>query len=109
MLAEYNKLFPGCAERIVAMAESQTAHRQELEKAVVHGNIADAKRGQTYAFILGLVVMAGGIGLVGFGRPVEGLVAVVAALGTLAGVFIWGRTQQRQERQRKSEQEQASH
>lgn len=86
------------------MAEAQSAHRQELEKAVVQGNIADAKRGQNYAFILGLVAIAGGIGLIAFGRPVEGLVSVIGALATLAGVFIWGRSQQRQERQQKSDQ-----
>lgn len=103
MLAEYNRIFPGCAERILAMAESQTTHRQELEKAVVHGNIADARRGQNYAFALGLVAIVGGIGLIAFGRQVEGLVAIIGALVTLAGIFVWGRTRQEKERQRKLE------
>jgi uncharacterized membrane protein len=62
MLAAYNQLFPGCAERILAMAESQSSHRQDLERAVVHGNIADARRGQNYAFILGLSAILSGAG-----------------------------------------------
>ena len=39
-LADYDKVFPGCAERLVALAESQSAHRQELEKTVVRANVA---------------------------------------------------------------------
>ncbi len=85
------------------MAESQTAHRQELEKAVVHGNIADARRGQHYAFTLGLVAILCGSGLIAFGRPVEGLVSIIGALGALVGLFVWGRTRQEKERQRKLE------
>jgi uncharacterized membrane protein len=32
MLAHYEQVFPGCAERIVKMAENQAEHRQGLER-----------------------------------------------------------------------------
>jgi uncharacterized membrane protein len=35
MLVQYNQAFPGCAERIVAMAERQAAHRQDIEKTAI--------------------------------------------------------------------------
>lgn len=85
------------------MAESQSAHRQELEKAVVLGNVTDAKRGQNYAFVLGVLAILCGSGLIAIGKTVEGLVAIIGALGTLAGIFIWGRLRQEKERQRKRE------
>jgi uncharacterized membrane protein len=108
MLAAYDQIFQGCADRILKMAESQSSHRQELEKAVVLANVQDAKRGQNYAFILGLASILSGAGLIALGRTVEGLVAIIGALGTLAGVFVWGRRRQEQERQRKIAVAQAS-
>ena len=51
MLAEYERIFAGCAERLVAMAESQLSHRQGLESTVVRGNVAAEKRGQWMAFV----------------------------------------------------------
>ena len=80
MLAAYNQVFAGCAERILAMAESQSAHRQDLEKAVVLANVSDAKRGQNYAFILGLAAILCGSGLIAIGRTVEALLPSSARL-----------------------------
>ncbi len=85
------------------MARSQQTHRQGLETAVVRGNIAAEERGQIFAFILGLVVVVGGITLIAFGKPVSGLTSIITAFVTLAGVFIYGRWQQKRERQNKRE------
>lgn len=98
MLLAYNEVFPGCAERIVSMAESQSQHRHGLEQAVVSGNIAAEKRGQICAFLLGLGAIGGGVVLIALGKDVQGLVSIMGALTTLAGVFIWGRRQQAKER-----------
>lgn len=103
MLAQYNAVFPGCAERIVAMAEAQSVHRQDLERAVVLGNVAAEKRGQHYAFALGALAIVGGVALIAGGKDVQGLASILGALATLAGVFIYGRHQQAKERQRKRE------
>ncbi len=102
-LAEYDRIYQGCAQEIVAMARSQQTHRQGLETAVVRGNIAAEERGQIFAFILGLVVVVGGITLIAFGKPVSGLTSIITAFVTLAGVFIYGRWQQKRERQNKRE------
>lgn len=101
MLAQYNTVFPGCAERIVKMAESQSEHRQHLEKSVIESNVKAEQRGQIFAFILGALAIVGGIGLIAFGKDVQGLVAIIGALASLAGVFIWGRWRQEKERERK--------
>ena len=102
VLADYDKVFQGCAERIVAMAESQSAHRQELEKTVVSGNVAAERRGQNYAFILGSLAITSGVVLIYLDKNVEGLTAILVTLATLAGVFVYGKRQQAQERTRKA-------
>ena len=84
-----------------ALAESQVKHRQALEGAVVHGNIKAETRGQVYAFVLGLIAIVGGIALITLGKDAMGLAAIVTAFTSLATVFLYGRWQQRQERERK--------
>lgn len=44
-LERYNQILPGAAERIIVMAESQHAHRLELEKHVITSNVGAQKLG----------------------------------------------------------------
>jgi uncharacterized membrane protein len=99
MLAHYEQVFPGCAERIVKMAENQAEHRQGLERHVIHSNASNERLGQIFAFILGLTAILGGVYLIANGQSGQGLTSIIAALGALAGVFVYGRHQQRRERE----------
>jgi hypothetical protein len=45
-----------------------------------------------------MVALVGGFGLIFTGKSVDGLVAIISSLGVLAGVFVYGKYQQRQER-----------
>jgi len=99
MLAQYDQISTGCANRIIAMAESQAEHRQGLEKTVVNRNASNERLGQVFAFILGFTAIAGGIYLIASDKDIQGLIAVIGALGSLSAVFIYGRMQQAKERQ----------
>jgi uncharacterized membrane protein len=101
MLAQFNQVIPNGADRIVTMTESQIHHRQALETRVVNGNVSSQKLGQLYAFLLGVLAIGGGIGLIAFNKPVSGLVSIITAFTSLAGIFIYGRYDQKQERERK--------
>jgi uncharacterized membrane protein len=101
ILEEYNNAFPGCAERVVAMAERQSAHRQHLEKTVVQGNIAAQSRGQWFAFILAFIVIGGGVYLLANGKSLEGFAAIIIAVGGIVSTLIWTRREQRKEREDK--------
>lgn len=83
------------------MAERQQAHRQHLESTVVGGNVNAERRGQVFAFILGLIAILGGIGLIAFGKDALGIVSIITAFTALAGVFVYGRYQQARERAEK--------
>ena len=87
MLAEYDAVLPGGADRIVSMAEDQSAHRRRMES-----------RGQMFGFVLALVAILGGIGLILDGKSTAGLVPLVGALGGLAGIFVYGEVRARQTR-----------
>jgi len=103
IVAGYERVLPGAAERILAMAERQSAHRLRQEERVVTHNIEREKTGQWMAFAVSLVVIAGGIGLAWTGRSVTGLMMVIGDLAALAGVFVYGRRAQEQERREKRE------
>ena len=96
-------MVPNGADRIVTMAESQMQHRQSLESAVVNGNVVAQRRGQSMGFILGLITILGGIGLIAFDKDAQGLAAIITAFVGLAGVFVYGRIEQRRERAQKRE------
>ena len=100
-LAQYEAVLPGCAERIVSMAEEQAAHRRALESQVITGNLVAERRGQVAAFAMALVTIVGGVWLIYHGRDVGGLTAIIGALGGLAGAFVYGRRKDAEERRQK--------
>jgi uncharacterized membrane protein len=103
LLKSYNEAFPGCAERVVAMAERQSRHRQELERLVVEANCQAQRRGQYFAFILALIVITGGVYLLASGKSIEGFSAIILALASLVTTLIYGRREQAKERTRKAQ------
>lgn len=80
------------------MAEKQSAHREALEARVVAGNVASQARGSHYAFIICLVTIIGGFVLIGMGKSIYGVSAVIGSLATLAAVFVVAKRDQRKER-----------
>ena len=70
---EYEEILPGAAERILALSEKQTEHRQYLEKHVTKG---DGRRAWTGLIAGGLLAggcIGGGIWLVSLGHTTGGI------------------------------------
>ena len=97
VLEQYNAIVPGLAERIVALTERQSAHRQELEAVVVRTGAELAGRGQWMAYSLGIIGLLGGFALLAIGKDAAGITAIITAVAGLAGVFIYGKRTQRKE------------
>lgn len=97
LLERYEQLIPGAAARLLAMAEQQAAHRQAIERVVITTRAKREGRGQWIAAGLALVVLLGAMGLIAIGKNLEGLVAVLAEIAALAGVFVYGRRRQEKE------------
>jgi uncharacterized membrane protein len=102
LLARYNDVVPDGAERILAMAERQSKHRELLESQVVTGNVESQRRGSMYAFIIAMVAILGGIFLIYAGKDASGLGVVLTSLVGLISVFVYSQHKQSKERTEKS-------
>lgn len=114
-LLGYEKACPGAADRVIAMAEKQAAHRQELESAMIRASISADEDdrgkefklsviGSIFAFLLCLsLIVIGGICLY-FEKNLAGIVSIGMAIAAMGGVslFNWRRAKSRQEEDRKN-------
>lgn len=88
VLAKFNEVVPGLADRIVAMAEKEQDARIEgqSEERMIR------TRGQWFGFILGLVALIGGGVLVALGHAAAGIGTMLSSAAILAGafaVYVW--------------------
>lgn len=90
-LERYNDVLPGAAERIIAMAERQQEHRQDLERKAVYSDSNTQTTGVYLGFIIAMTAIIGGVWLAAKGMPTAGLVSIIAALTSLVGVFVYGK------------------
>ena len=90
-LAAYEQTLPGAADRILTMAEKQQNHRMNLENPVIPSEVQINKRGQWFAFILGLVLIISSTIIVLHGNVTAGTIIIVFIfLGYLA-VYLRGK------------------
>lgn len=103
ILTAYNDAFAGCAERIVVMAEKQSAHRQQMENEELRATIRLADRGQIIAGSIGVLALLGGMTLVMMDRSLAGFTIIAGDAIALGGAFIYGQYQSRREATESSE------
>ena len=85
------------------MAESQHSHRQELEKHVIKSNVSAQKLGTILGFVVSMTVVLGGMFLVHEGKSGEGLAAILTALASLVGVFLYSKREQQKDLSKKTD------
>lgn len=88
ILAGYDQVVDGGAERIFAMAESQQAHRQRLEAVVIASNTRNETLGVFFAFTLGLAGLGVGGYLLSVGKDLYALAAMMTPLGVILTAFL---------------------
>jgi uncharacterized membrane protein len=99
---KYNEAFPGCAERIVKMAETQATHRQMIEARALGAKIGNERVGQWMAFGIAMTAVAGAVWLMSIDRFEAGAVLFGSTLVSLVGLFLYGRIQQRRQLEEKA-------
>jgi len=95
---KYEKACPGSGDRILKMAEKQSAHRQSLEQKAIESDIENSKRGQIFAFVLALTIMLGGLALLLLNKKIEGLATLAGEAAILVSLFIYSKHSEKQER-----------
>jgi uncharacterized membrane protein len=90
ILKKFNEVVPGSAERIIKMAEDQSAHRKELEKKVIASDIYRSKWGQILGFIIAIMGLAVSAAVAIYGSAIAGGIIGVGTLASLVSVFMYG-------------------
>lgn len=92
ILAKYDEISGGgFANRIVTMAESEQGHRHDIEKTMVRSAISSESRGQNFAFLLCLAIIAVSFVMIFVGKEVIGSIFAGSTMIGLAYVFITGK------------------
>src|SRR5581483_8639473 len=60
ILANYEKIVPGSAQRSLGVFESQSEHRRAMESKAQEAQIADTRRGRFFGLIIGLTAIISG-------------------------------------------------
>lgn len=103
MLAEYERLVPGSAKQFLDRLETQSCHRQQMERKHQSHNNARSWGGLVCGTILVLGCVAVSAYAVHCGYPVAGLATVFGSLATLAAVFVYSKRGQDKEVKMKRE------
>lgn len=104
VLAQYNDVLDGCANRILTLAEGQQQHRHEMEASVVRSNILNEKLGLGAGFFLAAIITTGSIHLINTGKDVTGLGMIIGEVVVLVGSFYYSQYQKRKERKERIQQ-----
>jgi uncharacterized membrane protein len=95
ILKGYEDVVPGAADRIIAMAEKQSGHRQHIESLVLKFDELKSVLGLAFAFLIVLAAFVTGAYTALQGRPLFGGVISLAGLAAVVGPFIYQRRRER--------------
>lgn len=91
-LEKYESIQPGFADRIISMAENEAKHRHEMETQAMMHTVRISNLGIIFAFIS--VLVFGGLIFYALcrGLNVSALGVAIAAIASVAGVFVFMRS-----------------
>ena len=85
---EYNRVHPGSADRILAMAENEQQHRISTERTALAASVRSSKLGQYFGFALAVFCIGGGVFLATGGHTVAAIFLFCASAIGLVGRFL---------------------
>lgn len=103
-LEGYDRVVPGAADRIIKMAEDQSAHRQSIEAIAIKSRARDSLLGIISGLIIAVFTLAAGTYVINTGNVWSGTILGSAGLVGLVSVFIYGTRSNRKERENKDRQ-----
>lgn len=91
IMAGYEQVLPGSANRILKMAERQQEHRFGLESSSINSQLKSNRMGQLFGFILSCLVIIAGIVLFILSMPIMGVCLIAGMVFVLATLFLGGK------------------
>lgn len=101
LLEKYDQIIPKGADRILAMAEKQSIHRQYIEKWSIIGGTILSYLGVFCACAIAIIVSYYGYSLVRAGHAISGTIFSGVGLIGLVSAFIYGTRSRKEERLKK--------
>jgi uncharacterized membrane protein len=86
-LFQYEKACPGCAERVISMAEKEQKMRHDMNRKYIYGFFL----GQICAFIVGISGIICGTIIMINGHSIAGFSTFLATLTTLVAVYMYNK------------------
>jgi len=105
ILRQFEQVSPGAAERIIKMAEEQSAHRRQLESQVIASDIARSKWGQILGFVIAIFGLVVSMVIAVYGNAIAGAVLGGSTIVSLVGAFMYGTNSRKDERVEKADSE----
>ena len=97
VLAEYNHLVAGAADRMISIAEKEQEHRHKMQEKLLDARLIALKQaknerrlGQIFAFSLAVVAVVSGAITAMLGEPIAGEVIGSVGVAGLVVVFVLG-------------------
>ena len=91
ILAGYERIHPGCADRIIAMAEANSAARIEMQKNTLLAKRQEVFVGQAFGLIIGVAGLISAVVLGIYGESTAASVVGGSTVLGLVAVFVTGR------------------
>ena len=101
VLEQYNQTVPGAAERIIKMAEDQSAHRMRLESQVISTDTRNSTMGVVFALIITLGVLTLAAYALKLGQTLTGGFLGTLGIGSIVVAFIYGTRSRQNEREKR--------
>lgn len=102
ILAKYNDVMPGLADKLVDQFIAQGAHRMGIESKVVAADIQRSRWGLVAGFTLSLLIIGGGYYLIYLENSAEGIAVMASTVVMLVGTFVYATERRRSERKDKA-------
>lgn len=91
IMAKFDEIEPGFANRILTMAEKGQFHRHNMETMVITSRTRLETRGQWFGASIAVAIIAAGVWLIINDKDVWGLAVILADMATLIGLFLYSR------------------
>jgi len=105
IIAEWERIVPGSADRILKKFEAQTDHRIKIEDRMVLSEIIRSIGGLIAGFIIAMTAIVGGIYTALQGQPWLGGGLTFTGLALIIGAFVADRFRSKQDKGDQSEKE----
>lgn len=102
LLKQYDAVVPGAADRILQMAERQSAHRQRIEIIAVEHEVRSSRFGQGGAVFIATLGITARAYIASRGQTVAGTSVIGGTIGVIASAYLTGTFSRYRERKEKA-------